>query len=640
MVKLRGVRSLRGSEVMSRIHFEGPPGAALRTPFCWRPKLGWAVVLFAATVSTPMQAQTPAVLVTATRTPAAADQALAEVTVLDRRQIDAAAGRSLSELLAQQPGLQFWSNGGLGKASSVSVRGLESRHVLLLIDGVRHGSATVGTPNWDNIALDSIERIEIVRGPLSGLYGSDAVAAVVQVFLRRGAAGVAGNAALSVGSNAYRQVGGGLRWGFDAWDGAVQLQQTRNRGFSATNPGVPFGSFNADDDGFRQRSASLQLGLRLPGAWRLEGRLLDAVVGNQYDDGPGVDAKADTLTRVMSVQLAGQVLSGWRSSLRVSRSVDELNTLSSASAFAALGVIGTSQQQLSWDHTLRTPVGELLLLAERVEQEVTRPGAPFAVSQRSILGLGLGLSGQAAGQRWQLSLRSDRNSQFGRQNTGTLGYGLDLTPQLRAAFSIGKSFVMPSFNQLYFPNFGNPKLLPEEGVQRELSLRWADLGQTVHVSYFDNRIRGYISSGPLPVNIPRVRSDGFSLSYQAVLAAWTLAASADLIDPRNDTANSANFGRVLPRRAKEMLRAAADVDLGAFKLGGSLSSVGPRFENAANTTPVAGYATLDLRADWRLARHWSLGLKLNNLANRRYETTLGYNQPGRELYASLRYVGS
>ena len=281
----------------------------------------------------------------------------------------------------------------------------------------------------------------------------------------------------------------------------------------------------------------------------------------------------------------------------------------------------------------------LLLLAERLKQTVSRPGTAFAVSERNIDGVALGLNGQAGGHHWQGAFRHDRNSQFGKQDTGSLGYGYDVTPQLRLGLALGKSFVMPSFNQLYFPNFGNPFLLPEEGRHSELSIRYAAAGQQVRAAYFQNRIRGYISSGPLPTNIPRAKADGLGLSYEAVVGRWTLAASGELLEARNDTAGTADFGRVLPRRAETSLRATADVNLGAFRLGATLQDVGLRFDDAANTQPVDGYTTLDLRADWRVTRDWTASLKLNNVAGARYETVLGYNQPGREWFVTLRYGG-
>jgi len=168
-------------------------------------------------------ARAETVVVTATRTPQRVDQALAQVTVIDRIRIEAASGRSLAELLASESGVQFWSNGGLGKAASVSLRGMETRHTLLLIDGVRYGSATLGTPSWDNIPLDAIERIEIVRGPMSGLYGSDAVGGVIQIFTRRGLAGFKPEASATVGSRSYGEVAAGARFGAGAFDGSLRL---------------------------------------------------------------------------------------------------------------------------------------------------------------------------------------------------------------------------------------------------------------------------------------------------------------------------------------------------------------------------------------------------------------------------------
>ena len=581
----------------------------------------------------------PAVQVTATRTPTRIDEAISEVTVIERAQIERATGRTLAELLAQQPGVQFTANGGPGTASSVYLRGLEARHTLLLIDGVRYGSATLGTPAWDNLPLDAIERIEIVRGPLSSLYGSDAVGGVIQIFTRRSAPGLHANGNLTLGSKASRQVGAGLSFGQGAIDGALQLQHTRTRGFSATNANEPFGSFNPDDDGFRQNSLTGQLGISFGAGWRADARVLSSHGETQYDDGPGADSRAALRSEVLALELGGPVTTAWRSKLRVSRSTDAYETLASASAFTDLGSTATVQQQIAWENSVITPVGTALLIAEHVRQKVSRAVTPYDVSDRTINSLGLGLDGRAGRHTWQASLRHDRNSQFGAQTTGALGYGFDITPTWRAAASYGTSFVAPSFNQLYYPAFGNPDLLPEEGKQAEISLRWAADGHELRGAYFDNRIRGYISSGPAPVNVPKTQIDGVSLSYQAKQGAWTGAASVEHVNPRNATEGSANLDKQLPRRAKDSLKLAADLDLGAWQLGGVANAFGHRFDDSANARRLAGYATLDLHADWRFAPSWALGLRLNNLANRQYETVYGYNQPGREVYATLRYSG-
>jgi vitamin B12 transporter len=599
------------------------------------PFLGLGVSPIAlAQASTASPAET--VVVTATRTPQRVDQALAQVTVIDRARIEAASGRTLAELLAGESGVQSWSNGGLGKNASVSLRGLESRHTLLLIDGVRYGSATLGTPSWDNIPLDAIERIEIVRGPMSGLYGSEAVGGVIQIFTRRGQQGFHPEFAAALGSRSYGELAAGARFGSGLVDGSLRLQHRRTDGFSATNPKLP-SNYNPDDDGFDQTSVNGRIGLRL-GDWRADATLLKTEGTNHYDDGAGVDTRAALRTEVMSLQLAGPVTSAWRTSVRASRSRDDFETLASASAFSTLGTIGTTQTQFGWENQINTPLGTALVLAERVQQEVERPGTPFAVSERSVTGLALGINGEAGAHGWQANVRRDRNSQFGGQTTGSLGYGYELAPGLRATASFGTSFVAPSFNQLYFPGFGNPNLLPEEGRQREVGLVWRNGPVTSRVAYFDNRIRGYISGGPLPTNIPRVKVDGISASVDAVLGAWTLAGSIDSIQPINATEGTTNFGRILPRRVQDSGRLAVDWRGGGFTLGGSLQAFGERFDNANNSTRLGGFAMLDLRAEWAFARDWVLAAKLNNAGGKTYETVFGYNQPGREGFVTVRWA--
>ena len=381
------------------------------------------VALAVSSLASQAQVQEP-VLVTALRLPERVGALAAEVSVIDRATLDRSAGRTLSEVLAQLPGIQSSSNGGLGKTSSLFFRGLEARHTLLLVDGVRVGSATVGTPSLDNLPLDAVERIEVVRGPMSALYGSDAVGGVVQIFTRRGRPGLQHSARLTAGGERQGQLSAGLGWAAGGFDAALQLQHTEQRGASATNPRAQFGSYNPDRDGFRQDGGSLRLGWQLTPDWRLDGVALRARGRSDLDDGPGADAQAGLLTDLLRVQAEGRVLPGWQTQLSVSRSTDAYDTLSSASPFATLGRIQTKQTQVSWENRVATPVGTALVLAERLQQAVSRPGTPFSVSDRSINALGLGLNGSAGGHLWQAALRHDRNSQFGGQTTGISIYSM------------------------------------------------------------------------------------------------------------------------------------------------------------------------------------------------------------------------
>ncbi len=575
-------------------------------------------------------------VVTATRTPVKVSDVVADVTVIDRTQLDRIEGRTLVEVLAQAPGIQFSSTGGLGKSSSLFVRGLEARHVLLLVDGVRVGSATLNTASFDNLPLDLIDRIEIVRGPLTSLYGSNAMGGVIQIFTRRGRPGVFGNARVSGGSRGYGLESGGASYAANGVDVAAQVQHQQNSGFSATDPMAQFGNYNEDNDGFRQKSGSLRAGWSFAPEWRVEGLLLDSVGKTQVDDGPDVDSRARLRNTVASLQVDGTVLPGWRTQLSIARSLDAYDTTASTDAFN-LGDIVTNQRQYTWENRVALPLGEALLLVERIEQRVSRPDAPFAVSDRNIDAAALGYSVAVGPHDFQGSVRYDDYSQFGGKTTGALGYGYKVTEAWRVGGSYGTSFTAPSFNQLYYPDFGNPDLLPETGRHGELFVQWTAAGQNVRLTAYESRYDSFISSGPSPVNVPKVKIDGATLAWDARIDTLLLTASYDFVDPLDDTAGTGGDRKVLPRRAKQAAKASVDWQVGAFGIGAALQAYAHRFDDTANTIRLGGYGVVDLHADWNFAKDLTLGLRLNNVADRGYQTAFGYNQPGREGFATLRW---
>jgi vitamin B12 transporter len=587
-----------------------------------------------------LAAQTPSqtITVTATRLPVVASEVLADITVLDRQELDRAAGRTLVEILSQQAGLQFSSNGGLGKTASLFIRGLEARHTLLLVDGVRVYAATVGAPSFDNLPLEAIERIEIVRGPMSALYGSGAMGGVIQVFTRHAAQGLGANAKAVLGSHDHAQASAGVSFGDAAFQLAAQVQQVDDRGFSATNPKEPYGSYNPDRDGWRQTGGSLRLGWKPVDGWDLSALALQARGRTGVDDGPGADARAELDNRLAAFSLRGAPRPGWTTRLTAAQSVDVYNTLASASSYAELGAIQSQIRQTSWENTLRTPAGTALLLLERQQETVKQPGAPYDSSQRHIDGAAASLSGAAAGHVWQGSLRRDRNSQFGGKTSQAWGYGCSVWPGLRLGASLAQSFVAPSFNQLYYPGFGNPLLLPEEGRHGELNLRWELGGQVLKLAAFRNRYRGYITSGPAPVNLPLALIQGTTLAYEGQWRDVAMTASLDQVDPRNATAGSANDGKLLPRRAQHALHLGADWTGGAWTAGATLAAYSHRYDDAENSARLGGYATLDLRLETALTARTRLGVRLNNVLGQAYATALGYNQPGRETFLTLQWA--
>ncbi|MEO5661310.1 MAG: TonB-dependent receptor [Polaromonas sp.] len=597
--------------------------------------LAAAFASFSSFAQTRDNASLKAVVVSATRNATRADELVSDVVVIDRAEIEKSTGRTLPEILARAPGVQFSSNGGLGKNSSLNIRGTEARHTILLIDGVRYGSATTGTPTWDNIPVDMIERIEILKGLASALYGSEAVGGVVQIFLRKGFQGFSRYASVTLGSEKYRQLATGFAGGAGSVTYSLGVQKTREAGFSATNSKVPFGSFNPDRDGFDQDAVNASVAYQLNAGWTLDAGLLYARSLNHTDDGPNLDTRFKGRTSVARTGVEGRVLPGWKTQLRYSQSVD-----SSEAVLAAFlpSLFRTTQNQWTWQNDIDTPIGVALAGVEHLRQQVDSSTA-YTVTERDVSSYFVGLNGSKGRHSWQANLRHDANSQFGGSNTGFAGYGFSITPAWRMNASYGSSFVAPTFNQLYFPPStffaGNPLLQPERGRNIDVSVAWTEGGHTVKLVKYDNKIRDIIvsdASGTSLVNAARARIEGFTLAYEGAFGPFNFNASLDSIDPRNETT-----GKRLPRRSASQVRLGAVYAVGSWSYGGGILHAGGSFDDAANLKPLDAYTTADLYADYTLNKNWKLQAKLNNLANRQYETALGFNQAGRALYVTLRY---
>lgn len=567
-------------------------------------------------------------VVTATRGTTAAYDLVSDISVIDRPAIEASSARTLPELLARLPGVQMASNGGLGKTSGVFIRGTESRHALLLVDGVRLGSATLGTPSWDNIPLDMIERIEVLKGPASALYGSDAVGGVVQIFLRKGRDGFHPHAATTVGSRGHAEAAAGLQAGQGPLSYSLGVQRLRERGFSATNPKALFGNHNPDRDPFEQNSFNASGRYQIATEWSVDAGLLYADGISAFDDGPNRDSRLKLRDVTAHAGMKGRPMSKWQTELRFSEGRDTSNTIQASFR----GAFQTRQSQWTWQNHIDTPAGLALAGLEQRVQEVSGTTA-YSVGRRTIDSAFAGINGNKGDHGWQANVRHDRNSQFGSSDTGFVGYGYRLTPSWRVHASHGTSFVAPSFNQLYFPNFGNPALQPERGRNTDVGVSWGAAGHEVKLVRFDHRIRGFITSTTRPANVPQARIDGWTLGYEGKLDALALRAGLDALDPRNEVS-----GKQLPRRAKRQVTLGSDWDAGDWRFGGSLLHVGDRYDDAANTRPLAAYTVADVYAQWQFAREWSAQAKVNNLTNRQYETAHGYNQPGRGVYLTLRWM--
>lgn len=576
------------------------------------------------------------VAVTATRSDSRIDRLVADVTVLSREDISKASSHTLVELLGTQAGVQF-------AGDSIYVRGLEARHTLLLVDGMRVGSATTGEPSLTNLPLSDIERIEIVRGPMAGLYGSDAVGGVVQVFTRQGHGTSGVNASIGAGRYGRALVSAGWSGSEGPWTLAVQLSHDEARGFSTTNARNTF-SYNPDDDGYNQNAGSAYLGWRLGGDWRAQARLFSAERLTDYDDGPGAAAVYRLRNQVVGADVGGTVLPGWKSKLVMSRSTDAYDAVSVSSAYSETGEIATVQRQVGLENTVATPIGVAMALVEQLHQSVDKPGTNYTVRERRINAVGVGLNGEAGEHLWQLSGRVDRNSQYGRQKTGNVAYGWRFLPGWTLGGQYGRAFVAPSFNDLYWPfdgySYGNPDLRPSRSHSAEISVGYKREGYEAKVTRHRSRVSDLIqwvetppgSYSYTPMNVANAAVDGLTLQGKAQWAGFNWQSNVDWLDARDS-----DTGKELARRARRSARLAVDRAWGEWRAGAGVAGYSGRWSDAANTRRLGGYGLLDLRADWQFRPEWTLGARLNNALDRQYETVYGYNQPGRALMVTLSY---
>lgn len=602
----------------------------------FRPLLGLAPATFVAAVAAAEPVKLDPVVVTATRQTMRADEVLTDTTVLERAEIEAAGHSSLEEILAAQPGIQMAANGSPGAASYLYVRGANPKHVLVLVDGMRVGSATSGEPTWSRIPAAQIERIEIVRGPASSLYGSDAIGGVVQVFTRRGSGPLQFSATAGGGSDGARSVSAGLAGSRSGWRYALNLSEDASDGFNS-KPKDP--KANPDRDGFRNRAAAVSLGYQFAPGHELGLSFLHAEGRNRYDaSGATVNWVNHTRNGAANLVLQNALTDQWSSRLSVGRSIDDSSNLKDGIRNSRFN---TEQRQYAWQHDVRSTLGNFLLGVERLEQRIDTSGN-YARDERHNDALQLGWNRGFGAHRLQASLRRDDDSLFGDKTSGSLAYGYRFSPNWRASLSAGTAFKAPTFNELYYPAsgsyVGNPDLRPESSRNREAALHYEAGSQHVSLTWYLNRIEDMIvwtKVGALnqPTNVENARIEGTTLAWQGRLAGFDLQASHDWLDAE-DRSNH----RQLPRRARHTVTAAVARSVGDWDWRFELTASGKRYEYKSNArVELSGYTLANLYAAYRFSPDWAVFARINNLFDRDYTLADGYATAGRNAFIGIRY---
>jgi vitamin B12 transporter len=588
-------------------------------------------------VTTPLPQTFDPVVVTATRSLSPATT-LRDAVVITREDLDAAGPLTLAEVLERRAGIEIRALGGPGQPQSLFIRGAGSAQTLVLVDGMRVGSATVGTTSIENIPIEMIERIEVVKGSLSSLYGSDAIGGVVQIFTR-GKSVPHFFASAGYGSDNDRRLSAGLSTADNGTTVSLSAGARAVDARSATNPRAGPFTYNPDRDPYANGFFTVRAAQTM---WTGETVELEAFASRgrtHFDSGPDSDERNDQLITGAKLSSSTHFLQGWASRLTIGEGRDRIVT---HGAFPAS--IETLQDQASWVNEFTNPLGSLLAGAETVrEHVVSDDSTPFTTTRRDTNSVFLGMTESYAGQRLEASLRRDDDQQFGTRNTGSASYGFDVPSVMRIAATYARGFRAPTFFDLYGPSFPgsyspNPNLEPERSTSYEISLK-SDAAAPLQwrLAAFDNRFDNLIVYSPeelTVLNVARARARGVEASIDASWLGTRVRATLTLQRPRDETT-----GLRLQGRAERYGSIDASRSFGPWTAGATVTASSSRFDSTDESpaSRLGGYALVDARVRYAFGPRWSAQLSATNLGDKRRESAIGYDAPRRAVMLSVRF---
>ena len=597
------------------------------------------------TVSEQSIADKETVVVTATRMPTRYNQLIADVSVVDQETIqEYGPAAPISQVLANEPGITIKSNGGLGSSTSVSIRGSTNGQSLLLIDGMRIDSSTLGGANWAYVPLQQIGRMEIVRGPSSTMYGADAIGGVVQLFTRKGEGPAKVYADAGYGTYGTSAETVGVEGAQDGLSYSVYAGNTHSLGMPTFQQGSA--NYNPNDASYTNSSGSTRLAYTVQPGQEVGASVVYGEGRNAYTNSATQMRYATQIFSVASVYTQNKILDSWTSLVRGGYSNDNNNNyLTPTGAFYSK--FQTQQYQGQWQNDIKLPVGKAMLAYEFLKQDVTSSTA-YTVTSRNINSFIAGWNGDYGNNLFNGSIRNDNNSQFGNATTGSVGYGYFLTPTLRATASWGTAFQAPTFNQLYYPGYGNPNLSPTRSQNTEAGFRYDDGTHRAGVVYYNNNIKNLIVSNPtnnyLPENIGQSVIQGVTTTYGGKVYGLDINGSVDYQNPINKQTNQIltyhpqAFGSLTVQKKMDWWNLGAQYQASASQQT-SDPAVGP---GSSSNRTLGGYGLINMFGSIDIYKDVSVFARANNIFDRQYTTAYNsssgyYRNPGANFFVGLRF---
>ena len=592
----------------------------------------------------------PEIIVTANRTANTVDETIAPVTIITRKDIDRLQAQSVVDVLKSTPGIDIRTSGGMGSSTSIFMRGTNSDHVLVLVDGVPYGSATLGTTPFQYIPVSQIERIEVVRGPQSSLYGSSAIGGIIQIFTNKEAHGQSFYADTGYGSDDTVEANAGFSYGNETSSFNIGVGYIDTDGYDFLGDPNPANADN-DDDGFDNTSVSINGRHQFNEQFTLSGSFLLADGENQYDYTNGLNLST-TKTRTEFKQQVASIVADlkindiWSSQILVGQSKDESDNYQYPYFGTTIekSQFDTTKDNFSWKNDFIIRDKDILTVGFDYLDESVDSTTNFDKDSRWTKGVFTQY--QYYGEVFEIkgAWRYDDNQQFGSHNTGNIGFGFDLDEYVRVTVNYGTAYKAPTFNDLYYPDVGyfkgNPGLKPEKSESFDFGLSGEYKNVNWSANFYTTSIRNLIEyQYPTMENIDKANIDGIELSLGTQLFGWNIQGNISHTNPKND-----ETGNYLTNRSRDTFRLDLDSQYKNFTYGASVIAASKRYLDANNDNTLAGYGIMNIRSAWELTKNWTIKAKVDNLFDKEYATNrqtygneLPYKAQDRFAFASIHY---
>lgn len=576
----------------------------------------------------------PDVLISANREVESRTATSAANTVFTRADIDRLQPSSVTDLLTRVPGVQVAATGGRGSLPGIFIRGTKAAQSLVLVDGVRIANATSGDSGLQFLDVDQIERVEVLRGSRSAVYGSDAIGGVIQIFTRRASGpGLQPRLRLAAGSNQTFQRSLGLSGGDGQTRFNLGASLDETAGIDSTGPSF---ASDGDHDAYRNKSFNLSLSHTFGERFEAGVNLLDSRGRSEYDnpfgrfdpvsfESFGQKPYTDFTVSSLGTYIDAQLSDLWHSRVEIGHSENRDRKRDKLSDDGS--VFNTYRDQITWQNDLALDTRNNLSLGADWYQDRVHGSTDFAEDSRYNRAAFIQHRYSGESFSTELGMRRDQNQQFGGQTTWSASLTLPLNTDNDLLLSYSEGFRAPTFNDLYYPQYSNPDLDPERSRSYELQWRsQLSASSRLETSLYRTDLRDAIifGEGSIPRNVASARINGMEVALSQDWGHWRSQLGLALIDPRDrDT------GHTLARRARRTLSLDLDRQFERFSAGASWQAISSSYDDEANRNRLGGYALLGLRGSWAASDALKFEVKVDNLLDKGYSRAL-YNYDGND----------